>query len=67
MGLTCPSVTYLSDRYDNLCELKKCIMIGLADRRAHASTLFVFCVRSCSGGKICQAPASQAKKVEINS
>ena len=45
LGLTCPAVTYFSYCYDdNLCELIKCIIMSLADRRAHASMLFVFCV-----------------------
>ena len=52
LRLTCPVVTYLSYCYDdNLCELTKCIVMGLADRRAHASTvccLFFFCVCSIS-------------------
>ena len=40
LGLTRPAVTYLS--YcgdDNLGELIKCIVMGLANRRAHASTV----------------------------
>ena len=48
LGLTCPAVTYLSYCYDdNLCELIKSVIMGLADRRAHASTVCCFfCVCS---------------------
>ena len=44
---TCPAMTYLSYCCDdNLCELIKCIVMGLADRRTHTSTvccLFFVC------------------------